>query len=92
MQPAEAFDRPAAAPSRRRAGYFLGVANPAALVTLALGLSLTAASAADTGKDAASEVILLGQLVLLLLVGRLLGEAMVRIGQPSVMGLSSQEW
>ena len=33
-----------------------------------------------------SEVIFLAQLLILILVGRLLGEAMSRIGQPSVMG------
>ena len=33
-----------------------------------------------------SEVIFLAELVVLMLVGRLLGEAMQRIGQPSVMG------
>ena len=37
-------------------------------------------------KAAPSEVIFLAQLVILMLVGRLLGEAMQRIGQPSVMG------
>ena len=33
-----------------------------------------------------SEVVFLAQLVILMLVGRLLGEAMQRIGQPAVMG------
>ena len=33
-----------------------------------------------------SEAIFIAQIVLLLLVGRLLGEAMQRIGQPAVMG------
>ena len=44
------------------------------------------ASAAEAG-GAPSEVVFLGQLVILMLVGRLLGEAMQRIGQPSVMGM-----
>ncbi|MGE3156608.1 MAG: cation:proton antiporter [Xanthobacteraceae bacterium] len=44
------------------------------------------ASAAEPG-DTPSEVVFLGQLVILMLVGRLLGEAMQRIGQPSVMGM-----
>ena len=35
---------------------------------------------------APSEALFLAQIVLLLLVGRLLGEAMQRIGQPAVMG------
>ena len=43
--------------------------------------------AAATGSGFPSEVILLAQLVVLLLVGRLLGEAMTRVGQPSVMGM-----
>ena len=36
--------------------------------------------------QAPSEGLFLAQIVLLLLVGRLLGEAMQRIGQPAVMG------
>jgi Kef-type K+ transport system membrane component KefB len=36
--------------------------------------------------QAPSEALFLGQIVLLLLVGRLMGEAMQRIGQPAVMG------
>jgi K+:H+ antiporter len=36
--------------------------------------------------QAPSEAIFLAQIVLLLLVGRLMGEAMQRIGQPAVMG------
>src|SRR6266478_5776510 len=52
-----------------------------------LALSTAASLAADTGKSGASEVVFLAQLVTLMLVGRLLGEAMNRIGQPSVMGM-----
>src|SRR5207248_4301075 len=45
------------------------------------------ALAASEGVGAASsEATFLAEIVLLLLVGRLLGEAMQRIGQPSVMG------
>ncbi|HKM74724.1 MAG TPA: cation:proton antiporter, partial [Stellaceae bacterium] len=36
--------------------------------------------------QAPSEALFLGEIVLLLLVGRLMGEAMQRIGQPAVMG------
>jgi len=36
--------------------------------------------------QAPSEALFLGQIVLLLLVGRLMGEAMQRIGQAAVMG------
>src|SRR5262245_41868257 len=55
----------------------------------AAGLLLGAgvAFAAEGGKSAPSEVIFLTQLITLMLVGRLLGEAMNRIGQPSVMGM-----
>jgi Kef-type K+ transport system membrane component KefB len=41
-------------------------------------------SAATSGSSA---VTFLAQLVLLMLVGRLLGELMIRFGQPSVMGM-----
>ena len=53
----------------------------------ALALSAQAAFAAEGAKTGASEVIFLVQLVALMLVGRLLGELMNRIGQPSVMGM-----
>ena len=45
------------------------------------------ALAAEGAKGGASEVIFLAQLITLMLVGRLLGEAMNRIGQPSIMGM-----
>ncbi|HWP15430.1 MAG TPA: hypothetical protein VNM46_07370, partial [Xanthobacteraceae bacterium] len=38
------------------------------------------------GKSGASEGMLIGQIILLIVVGRLLGEGMLRIGQPAVMG------
>src|SRR5262249_9337715 len=41
---------------------------------------------AAVGGGAPSETVFLGQLVVLMLAGRLLGEAMLRIGQPAVMG------
>src|SRR5215475_2337343 len=53
----------------------------------ALVLSAGAASAAEGAKAGASDVIFLAQLIALMLVGRLLGEVMNRIGQPSVMGM-----
>src|SRR5437588_3128967 len=46
----------------------------------------TSTALAEQGTKGPSEVIFLAQLVVLMLVGRLLGEAMWRIGQPSVMG------
>src|ERR1700724_411434 len=57
-----------------------------ALVLSALVLSATTAFAAESPKGSPSEVIFLAELIVLMLVGRLLGEAMQRIGQPSVMG------
>src|SRR5215472_9043479 len=53
----------------------------------ALVLSTSACFAAEGAKAGAPEVIFLVQLIALMLVGRLLGEAMNRIGQPSVMGM-----
>jgi Kef-type K+ transport system membrane component KefB/nucleotide-binding universal stress UspA family protein len=49
-------------------------------------LTVTDALAAE-GAKGPSEVIFLAQLIVLMVVGRLLGEAMNRIGQPSVMGM-----
>jgi Kef-type K+ transport system membrane component KefB/nucleotide-binding universal stress UspA family protein len=53
----------------------------------ALALSAGPSLAAEGSKTGASEVIFLAQLITLMVVGRLLGEAMNRIGQPSVMGM-----
>jgi Kef-type K+ transport system membrane component KefB/nucleotide-binding universal stress UspA family protein len=41
---------------------------------------------AEAAKTGPSETVFIIQLVVLLIVGRLLGEAMLRIGQPAVMG------
>ncbi|NGM36844.1 universal stress protein [Methylobacterium sp. DB0501] len=58
-----------------------------ALPALAFVASAATAQAAGIGAAGGpSEVVLLVQIVLLLTVGRLLGEAMLRIGQPAVMG------
>ena len=65
--------------SRRALAYGL-VAG--LLVLVAAGEAL-----AQEGSKGPSEVVFLTQLIVLMLVGRLLGEAMQRIGQPSVMGL-----
>src|SRR5262245_50334972 len=62
-------------------------ARSAACVGAALILGTAGAFAAEGGKSGASEVVFLVQLIALMLVGRLLGEAMNRIGQPSVMGM-----
>src|SRR5215471_18879978 len=59
------------------------------LPAVACGILLLApgAALAAEGSNAPSEVIFLVQLITLMLVGRLIGEAMNRIGQPSVMGM-----
>lgn len=57
---------------------------PWAAVTLALTAQV--ASAAAVSGSGKPEAILVAEIVLLLLVGRLLGEAMERLGQPAVMG------
>ncbi|MGT2435475.1 cation:proton antiporter [Bradyrhizobium betae] len=60
--------------------------RPVGLVLAALVLTTIAASA-EGGKAAGpSEFLLVGQIVLLIAVGRGLGEIMQRIGQPSVIG------
>ena len=51
-----------------------------------LVLGTTGAFAAENLKSGPSEVVFLAELIILMLVGRLLGEAMQRIGQPSIMG------
>jgi Kef-type K+ transport system membrane component KefB/nucleotide-binding universal stress UspA family protein len=50
---------------------------------LALGVG---AAVAQVNTSSASEVTLLAELIALILLGRLLGEVMLRIGQPAVMG------
>jgi Kef-type K+ transport system membrane component KefB/nucleotide-binding universal stress UspA family protein len=51
-----------------------------------LVLGSTAVLAAEGPQSGPSEAIFLAELITLMAVGRLLGEAMQRIGQPSVMG------
>lgn len=56
-------------------------------IWLCVLLALVApAWAAEGGGKGASDAIFIAQIVVLMLVGRLLGEAMSRLGQPSVMG------
>jgi Kef-type K+ transport system membrane component KefB/nucleotide-binding universal stress UspA family protein len=69
--------RPSAIPTYRRVTI---------VGTLAAALIALPALAADGGKGP-SDVIFLVQLITLMVVGRLLGEGMNRIGQPSVMGM-----
>lgn len=57
---------------------------PLAAVAL-LPVSASAAFAAE-GQSGPSEAVFIVQLMVLLLVGRLLGEALLRMGQPAIMG------
>ena len=68
---------PSGLQSIRRAAPLAG-----ALVLLFAGHAL----AQERGGGVSSESLFVAQLVVLMLTGRLLGEAMVRIGQPAVMG------
>jgi Kef-type K+ transport system membrane component KefB/nucleotide-binding universal stress UspA family protein len=79
--------RPVAANSRALVSLRCGGA------LLVVGLLLAAAAvesmpalAAEGGSRGGSQALFIAQLALLLLVGRLMGEAAQRIGQPSVMG------
>jgi len=62
----------------------LGLAPVIALSLIAI-LYVTPAWCAE-GRAGASEGRLIGQIILLIVVGRLLGEGMLRLGQPAVMG------
>jgi Kef-type K+ transport system membrane component KefB/nucleotide-binding universal stress UspA family protein len=79
--------RPAGANSRtfvwRRPGGPLLVACS---LLGAAALEAVPAFAAEGGSRGGSQALFIAQLALLLLVGRLMGEAVQRIGQPSVMG------
>jgi Kef-type K+ transport system membrane component KefB/nucleotide-binding universal stress UspA family protein len=66
----------------RRASRLIAVCIWAA-VCLVLG---TSGAAAQVNTASSSEIVLVTELVTLILLGRLLGEAMQRIGQPAVMG------
>jgi Kef-type K+ transport system membrane component KefB/nucleotide-binding universal stress UspA family protein len=70
-------NNPAQRRSRRAAGFLLA----AIIIVLP-----TAAFAAEGAASVSSEAIFIAELGLLLLVGRLMGEAAQRLGQPAVMG------
>ena len=74
--------RPAAANGRTVALPHLSIVI---LFISALCAAMPALAAAD-GSRAASQVLFIAELALLLVVGRLMGEAALRLGQPSVMG------
>ncbi|MEA2905278.1 MAG: hypothetical protein QOI12_2665 [Alphaproteobacteria bacterium] len=78
--------QPSLMPPRRPAGAGASAVSTCLLGAGMLLASSSAALAAEAGKGA-SEVVFLMQLIALMAVGRLLGEAMQRIGQPSVMGM-----
>jgi K+:H+ antiporter len=59
---------------------------PALYALLVLAANVTPAFAAGSGHSAASEGLLLAQIASLVILARLLGEFMLRIGQPAVMG------
>src|SRR5579872_6689929 len=56
------------------------------LSALAICALLAVPALAAEGEKAPSEAIFVAELVVLMVAGRLLGEAMQRIGQPAVMG------
>src|SRR5829696_3205188 len=64
-----------------RLGRLLPCGLGAAVVTLSVGNAFAAEAAKGP-----SEVVFLSQIIVLLLFGRLLGELMQQVGQPSVMG------
>jgi len=51
-----------------------------------IAIALQPAAAAEGGTQGPSEAIFIGEIVVLMVVGRLLGEAMLRLRQPAVMG------
>ena len=56
------------------------------LLLAALLAALPMPLAAAEAQHSSPEVVFLGEVILLLVCGRLLGEAMQRIGQPAIMG------
>jgi Kef-type K+ transport system membrane component KefB/nucleotide-binding universal stress UspA family protein len=76
------FRRKRSAPAARRGG---GALLLLAVLLIALPSPLFA-QAGQTAQHGPSEAVFIAQIILLLLCGRLLGEAMQRIGQPAIMG------
>jgi Kef-type K+ transport system membrane component KefB/nucleotide-binding universal stress UspA family protein len=76
------FRRERSALAARRGG---GALLPLAALLIALPSPLFA-QAGQTAQHGPSEAVFIAQIILLLLCGRLLGEAMQRIGQPAIMG------
>lgn len=55
-------------------------------LTVVVVLAVGPAWAAEPGKKGPSEIIFIAEILALMITGRLLGEAMLRMGQPAVMG------
>ena len=62
------------------------VVGPWPWLCVALSLSMAGPAWAAEGGKGASEAIFIAQIVVLMVVGRLLGETMLRLRQPAVMG------
>src|SRR5437588_2204507 len=62
-----------------------GFSRIIALAAIVTAVAVTPAWCAEA-RPGASEAQLIGQIVLLIVAGRLLGEVMLRLGQPAVMG------
>src|SRR5215203_7410442 len=56
------------------------------LLALLLAVLPASLAVAAGGQQSSSDVVFIVQIILLLVCGRLMGEAMQRIGQPAVMG------
>jgi Kef-type K+ transport system membrane component KefB/nucleotide-binding universal stress UspA family protein len=76
--------RPSALVSRRMQA--LPASGAACALLILAATSLHAAEGPAAAASDSSEAVFIVQIVLLLLVGRLLGEAMQRIGQPAIIG------
>src|SRR3954466_3373755 len=82
--PAPSYGPQSGAAARCARAYRFGAGVVGFALTVLLASS---APAAEVSRGSGpSEVVFLSQIIVLLLVGRLMGEAMQRIGQPAVMG------
>src|SRR5947209_8771447 len=62
------------------------VLSAALLLVAAAILTFGSPAWAAEGKAGSTEAVLIGEILLLVVAGRLLGEVMLRLGQPAVMG------
>jgi Kef-type K+ transport system membrane component KefB/nucleotide-binding universal stress UspA family protein len=70
----------------RLGGIFPCGAAAAVLVVVSAGVAYAAGEVGSSGAGGGSETLMLAQVVVLVVVGRLLGELMYRLGQPTIMG------